>query len=206
VKRTIGLTVVVAAVVVALVVAGSLIWSKVAARSQASQLDGDAIRVAWPAPQAALIDQDGRPYRVADQQGKEVVLFFGYAHCPDICPTTLARLVQAKRLLGSAAHDVEVAFITVDPERDTVATLKRYVGLFDPHFYGLTGSHAALDAFYSAYHVWHQKLPNHGSAAGYLMAHSSSIYMLDRNGNLRVIHDWNDKPAALAHDMKAVLQ
>jgi len=206
VKRSIGLAAVVAAVVVVFVVAGSLIWSKIAARSQAPQLEGDAIHATLPAPQAALIDQNGRPYRIADQHGKEVVLFFGYAHCPDICPTTLARLVQAHRLLGSAARDVEVAFITVDPERDTVATLKRYVGLFDPHFYGLTGSHAALDAFYAAYHVWHQKLPNHGSAAGYLMAHSSSIYMLDRNGDLRVIHDWNDKPAALANDMKALLQ
>ncbi|MEO6914091.1 MAG: SCO family protein, partial [Candidatus Baltobacteraceae bacterium] len=157
-------------------------------------------------PQVALIDQDGRPFRIQDQRGKAVVLFFGYAHCPDICPTTLAKLKQADRLLGSEARNVVVAFITIDPERDTSAELKRYVHLFDPHFYGLTGSRTALDTFYAAYHVWHQKLPNHGSAAGYLMSHSSSIYMLDRNGELRVIHDWNDAPAELAHDMKALLQ
>ena len=109
-------------------------------------------------------------------------------------------------MLGCRPRDVTVAFITVDPGRDTVAALRRYVDLFDPHFYGLTGSRPALDTLYAAYHVWHQKLPNHGSTAGYLMAHGSAIYMLDREGRLRVIHDWSDSPTVLAHDMKALLQ
>ena len=179
-----------------------VLWSKA---SGGTKLDGNAIQSSLPGPQAALIDQDGRPFRLAAQRGKEVVLFFGYAHCPDICPTALAKLAKADRMLGADAQNVTVAFVTVDPERDTVAALKKYVALFNPHFYGLTGSQSALGTFYAAYHVWHQKLPNHGSAAGYLMAHSSSIYMLDRNGDLRVIHDWNDTPDVLAHDMKALL-
>lgn len=179
-----------------------VLWSKA---SGGAKLDGNAIQSSVPEPQAALIDQDGRPFRLPDERGKEVVLFFGYAHCPDICPTTLAKLVQADRLLGNDARNIAVAFVTVDPERDTVGALKKYVGLFSPHFYGLTGSQTALGTFYAAYHVWHQKLPNHGSAAGYLMAHSSAIYMLDRDGELRVIHDWSDTPAVLAHDMKALL-
>ena len=169
--------------------------------SQTLRLDGSEMQSATSEPQVALIDQDGRSFRLTDERGKEVVLFFGYAHCPDICPTTLAKLAQADRILGKA-NDVTVAFITVDPQRDTVSALKRYVDLFDPHFYGLTGSQAALNTLYAAYHVWHQRLPNHGSAAGYLMAHSSAIYMLDRNGRLRVIHDWSDSPAILAHDMQ----
>ncbi|MEO7039853.1 MAG: SCO family protein [Candidatus Elarobacter sp.] len=194
------------AALVACAVLGSLIWTHAAANFKSPQLDGTKIQSAAPEPEVALIDEDGRSFRLTGKRGKEVVLFFGYAHCPDVCPATLAKLAQADHSLGSQAGNVTVAFVTVDPQRDTISALKRYVGLFDPRFYGLTGSPKALGTFYSVYHVWHQKLPNHGSAAGYLMAHSSSIYMLDRDGHLRVIHDWSDSPAVLAHDMKALME
>lgn len=194
-----------AAVLVCGILAG-VIWRQVEARPPAAKLVGNAIDGTILEPQVALVDQDDRPFRLQDERGKALVLFFGYTHCPDICPTTMAKLVQADRLLGSKAHDVAVAFVTIDPQRDTVGTLKRYVDVFDPHFYGLTGTSAALDALYAGYHVWHQRLPNHGSAAGYSMAHSSSIYMLDRNGELRVIHDWSDPPSVLAHDLEVLLQ
>lgn len=167
--------------------------------------DGSAVQAAIPEPNVPLVDQYGKPFRLTDERGKELVLFFGYAHCPDVCPTTLAKLAQADRQLGSDANDVAVAFVTVDPDRDTAPALKRYVDLFNPHFFGVTGPQPSLDALYDAYHVWHEKLPNTGSAAGYLMAHSSAIYFLDRDGNVRVIHDWTDSPAALAHDMRALL-
>jgi protein SCO1 len=193
-----------AGTVVCIILAG-VIWNRYAANSQPVQLDGAQIQGQIPEPQVALVDQDGRPFRLTDQHGKELVLFFGYTHCPDICPTTLATLARADRLLGNEARDVTVAFVTVDPQRDTVAVLKRYVDLFDPHFYALTGSKTALETLYGSYHVWYQKLPSR-SAAGYLMAHSSTIYMLDRTGALRVIHNWNDSPVALEHDMKALLE
>lgn len=178
----------------------------VAGCSHPVPLDGTAIQSRTPAPQVALIDQNNHAFRLTDQRGKVVALLFGYTHCPDICPTTLAKLTRADRLLGSEARNVAVAFVTVDPQRDTPSVLKRYISLFDPRFYGLTGSDAALDTLYASYHVWHQRLPNQGSSAGYLMAHSSSVYVLDRNGDLRVIHDWSDSPVALAHDMKALLE
>lgn len=183
-----------------------VVRNKIVAHSPSLELDGTSIESAQPEPNVELIDQDGHPFRLIAKRGREVVLFFGYAHCPDICPTTLGKLAQADRSLGAQARNVVVAFVTVDPERDTVPVLKRYVRLFDRNFYGLTGSRSQLHAVYHAYHVWHQKLPNHGSAAGYLMAHSSTIYMLDRSGRLRVIHDWNDQTDELAHDMKALLQ
>ncbi len=204
-KRRLLLTIALPAAVFACIVLGSAIWGRFAANSQTTQLSGGGAQATMSEPPVALIDQDDRSFRFTDERGKEVVLLFGYAHCPDICPATLAKLARADRLLGSASRNVAVDFITVDPQRDTSATLKRFVDLFDAHFSGLTGSAAALDQVYAAYHVWHQRLPNHGSAAGYLMAHSSSIYLLDRDGNLRGIHDWTDSAAMLAHDMKALL-
>jgi protein SCO1 len=193
------------AIIVA-VVFGSLIWNRFIATTRSPQFEENAGLQKIPAPQVTLTDQNGRRFRLTDERGKAVVLFFGYAHCPDICPTTLARLAQANRSLGRQARQVVVAFVTVDPQRDTVSALKRYVDLFDPNFYGLTGTGPALNALYTAYHVWHQKLPNRGSAAGYLMAHSSAVYMIDRTGDLRAIHDWSDSPTVLAHAMSALLQ
>jgi protein SCO1/2 len=182
-----------------------VIWHRIAA-SALPQLEGTAVQTSVAEPGAVLVDQDGRAFRLAEQRGKELVLFFGYAHCPDICPTTLANLARADRMLGAQAKDVTVAFVTVDPARDALPLLKKYVALFNPSFFGLTGAPSALQDFYRAYRVWFQRLPNHGSSAGYLMAHSSAIYMLDPEGRLRVIHDWSDSPAALAHDMKALLE
>lgn len=198
------LVVALVAVIVGIALAGTAL-SRFVAGSRALALDGSAVQAAIPEPNVPLVDQDGKPFRLTNERGKELVLFFGYAHCPDVCPTTLAKLAQADRMLGSDAKDVAVAFVTVDPDRDTAPALKRYVDLFNPRFYGVTGPQPSLDALYDAYHVWHEKLPSHGSAAGYLMAHSSAIYMLDRNGNLRVIHDWTDSPTVLAHDMRALL-
>lgn len=157
------------------------------------------------APDFTLTDQDGKPFALADQRGNEVALFFGYTHCPDVCPTTMANLAGIVRDLTTAERQrVHVAFVTVDPDRDHPATLRKYVRLFNPTFYGLTGSEQQLDPVYQAYNVWHSKLP--GSAAtGYLVAHGSTIYLIDPRGQLRVMHDWNDSPQAIIHDIKELL-
>jgi protein SCO1/2 len=148
-----------------------------------------------------LVRQDGRPFRLADQRGKEVVLFFGYTHCPDICPTTMARLARMYHSLPESVKErIRVVFITIDPQRDTPAVLARYVALFDPRFIGLTGTQAALDRVYTAYGVLHERVAAHG-AVGYLMAHSSTIYLIDMEGALRVLHDWNADLAKLRSDV-----
>lgn len=180
-------------------------WSLIRDREPALALDGARIDAGPAAPNVVLVDQHGQPFDPARERGRVLVLFFGYAHCPDICPTTLAKVARAYRSLGTSAHDVTVAFVTVDPKRDTSAALAKYVALFDPHFLGVTGTPQALETMYRTYHVWHQELPNNGSAAGYLVAHSSSIYFLDQAGRLRTVHDWTDAPATLAHDMKALV-
>jgi protein SCO1/2 len=156
------------------------------------------------APDFTLTDQDGHRYTLSAHGGRERALFFGYTHCPDVCPTTLAALARAKRDLGAAGRTIDVIFVTVDPQRDTPQTLKRYVRLFDPSFVGLTGTQAELDPVLAAYHVYHQVLPAHG-ASGYLVAHGSSIDFIDASGRIRETGDWSDSPAELAHTMKKSL-
>src|SRR5665213_3607812 len=150
------------------------------------------------APDFTLTDQSGRPFRLADLRGHTVALFFGYTHCPDVCPTTLAALARAKRKLGPGGEALDVVLVTVDPARDTPATLKRYVRLFDPAFAGLTGSEAQLDPVYAAYHVYHRTAAGKGSANGYIVAHSSAVQFISPGGRLRGTGDWSDSPDELA--------
>ncbi|HEY5349302.1 MAG TPA: SCO family protein [Candidatus Lustribacter sp.] len=150
------------------------------------------------APDFTLTDQDGRPYTLSAHRGHAIALFFGYAHCPDVCPTTLAALARAKRKLGPGGEAFDVVFVTVDPARDTPATLRRYVRLFDPTFAGLTGSEAQLDPVYAAYHVYHRTAAGKGSANGYIVAHSSAVQFISPGGRLRGTGDWSDSPDELA--------
>ena len=149
-----------------------------------------------------LTDQDGKPYTLSSHRGHAIALFFGYAHCPDVCPTTLSALARAKHKLGATGDDFDVVLVTVDPARDDPATLKRYVHLFDPTFTGLTGSEAQLDPVYAAYHVYHEIGSGKGSANGYIVAHSSAVQFIAPNGRLRGTGDWSDSPDELATLMK----
>ncbi len=153
------------------------------------------------APDFTLTDQDGRPFTLSAQRGHPVVLFFGYTHCPDTCPTTLAHLARALRSPG-APQDARVVFVTVDPQRDSPAVLKRYVALFDPRFVGLTGSPAALEPVYTAYHTWHESLPPKTRGGDYEVAHGAAIYFIGRRGTVRTIGDWSDDTSTLRSDME----
>ena len=154
------------------------------------------------APDFKLTDQSGRPFRLSDLRGHTVALFFGYTHCPDVCPTTLAALARAKRKLGTDGARFDVVFVTVDPRRDTTAIVGKYVRLFDPSFIGLTGTEAQLAPVYTAYKVYHQALPAHGSAVGYLEAHSSTVDFIGPHGRIRSFGDWSDTPDELAAQVK----
>lgn len=150
------------------------------------------------APDFTLTDQDGKPYTLSAHRGEEIALFFGYTHCPDVCPTTLAALATAKRKLGSRAANFDVVMVTVDPKRDDAATMKRYVHQFNPGFVGLTGTETQLDPVYTEYHVYHQIGPSNGSANGYDVAHSSAVQFIAPDGRLRGVGDWSDSPDDLA--------
>ena len=157
------------------------------------------------APDFVLTDQNGHAFHFSQVRGKAAAVFFGYTHCTDVCPTTLMRLAQAKRLLGADASRVAVLFITVDPGRDVPSRLKIFVHTFDPAFVGLTGTQAQLKPVYKAFHVWLQRLPSR-DRNNYEMAHTSSITFLYPNGAWSGVGDWTDQPPALAADFRKALR
>jgi protein SCO1/2 len=150
------------------------------------------------APDFTLTDQNGQPYTLSAHRGHVIALFFGYAHCPDVCPTTLSALAVAKRKLGVAEPNFDVVLVTVDPKRDSPAVLKRYVHLFDPAFMAVTGSEASLDPVYAAYHIVHEIDTTHKSANGYTVDHSSVVQFISPAGKLRGTGNYSDTPDELA--------
>ena len=153
----------------------------------------------------ALTGHDGKPRVLEDFRGKLVVLFFGYTHCPDICPTTLADTAAALKTLGADAARVQVLFVTVDPERDTPELLAQYVPAFDPGFLGLSGDAAAIGRVAKEFKIFYEKRP--GAAPGaYTVDHSAQVYVLDAEGRLRLI-ERNERIAQdLAPDLRALLK
>jgi protein SCO1 len=127
----------------------------------------------------ALVDQDGNTVTERDLQGRPFLMFFGFTHCPDVCPTTLFEVSEVLRALGSDADKVGALFVTIDPERDTPDKLKDYLSSFDPHLRGLTGDPAAVTAMIKTFRVYARKVPQEN---GYTMDHYAGIYLMDKNG------------------------
>jgi protein SCO1 len=127
-----------------------------------------------------LIDQDGQPFRDQDLKGKTFLVFFGFTHCPDVCPTTLFEISEIMRKLGPEADRTAALFISVDPERDTPEAMKDYLSSFDPHLRGLTGDAASLAAVAKAYRVYYKKVPLEGG--DYTMDHTAIVYLMDKQG------------------------
>lgn len=140
-----------------------------------------------PAPDFTLADQHGQPFRLSEQRGKIVLLYFGFTACPDLCPTTLADLAVVRRKLGADAAPVQVALITLDPDRDTQDRMGRYVTGFDRTFIGLRGTPTELAPIMKAYGVTaiRRELPS--SALGYTIDHSSFVYVIDQSGKWRAL-------------------
>jgi protein SCO1/2 len=152
----------------------------------------------------ALNDQDGKPRTLADFKGKAVVIFFGYTHCPDVCPTTMAEMSAVMKQLGTDADRVQVLFVTVDPERDTPALLKQYVPAFDPRFIGLSGDAEATAKVAKEFRVFYQKVP--GKAEGsYTMDHTAASYVFDPQGRVRLFVRHGQGPDPIVHDLKILL-
>src|SRR4029079_5349745 len=127
-----------------------------------------------------LVDQDGKTVSDADMKGRPFLVFFGYTHCPDVCPTTLFEMSQMLHALGPDADRIGALFITVDPERDTPAVIKDYLSSFDPHLVGLTGDPATIAAVAKAYRVYFKKVPL--DQGGYTMDHTAIVYLMDKTG------------------------
>lgn len=154
------------------------------------------------APELALPSSAGGTLSLKAYRGKVVLLGFGFTSCPQVCPTTLAMLAQARKRLGAQASQVQVVYVTVDPERDDAARMRAYLGGFDKDFVGGTGSAAQLAAVRKAYGVMAEKKPLGNS---YSMAHSTSVYLIDRKGVLRGMMPYGRPPADYVHDVRILL-
>jgi protein SCO1 len=150
-----------------------------------------------------LTDENGKPFSDQDMKGRPYLVFFGFTHCPDICPTTLFEISQVLRKLGPDANRTGALFITVDPERDTPAVMKDYLSNFDPHLRGLTGDPAAIDAAIKAYRVYAKKVPLENG--DYTMDHTAIVYLMDKDGHFIAPFNLNRKPEAAADALRRYL-
>ena len=166
---------------------------------------------AFDPPQAAaefpdgLHASDGSELKLAHYRGKVVLLVFGFTHCPAVCPVTLATLAQARRELGADAGGLQVVYVTVDPERDDVATIRKYLAGFDASFVGATGQPQALETVRKRYGVTARRIAPAGGGADYGMSHSTSIYLIDRDGRLRALMPFGHSADDFAHDVRQLL-
>jgi protein SCO1/2 len=158
------------------------------------------------APAIGLTASDGGAFDLARYRGKLVVLEFGFTHCTEVCPVSLASLAQARKLLGAAAADVQVVFVTVDPARDSATRLRSYLAQFDPGFIGVTGKQQQVDAVLKAYGISATKKMAEGSKTEYTMHHSSYLYFVDRRGMLRALMPFGRPAAEIAHDAELLLR
>ena len=152
----------------------------------------------------ALTGTDGRPHTLETLKGKVTVVLFGFTQCPDICPSSLAELTQVMKLLGSQAAKVQVVLVTVDPERDTQEVLRAYVSGFDSQFLGLTGTPDQIKKAASSFKIYSAK--NAGVQGNYSVDHSASFFLLDAQGESRVLLANNIGAAAIAHDIQRLLR
>jgi len=146
----------------------------------------------------------GKAFGSKDFAGRIVVLTFGFTHCPDVCPTSLAALALAMENLGRDRERVQGVFVTVDPERDTPALLARYVGAFDPGFLGLAGDAKATREVARAFKVFYQKVPD--PSGGYTMDHSTGYYVIDSRGLTRLMFRYGLPPEDMAYDIRQLLR
>lgn len=159
-----------------------------------------------PAPALPLQGSDGKPFSLDRFKGKVVVLEFGFTNCVDVCPVTLAMLAQARDAMGPAAKDMQVLYVTVDPERDTVQHLHEVLGAVDPDFIGLTGTAEQLAAVEKAYGVTAEKVVIDAKKNQYAYAHSSFIYFIDPQGMLRALMPFGHPSEDVVHDVTLLLK
>lgn len=158
------------------------------------------------APDFSLTRASGEVFRLSEQRGKVVLLFFGYTSCPDICPTTLAEMKQTlDRLSPDNLEHVQVVFVTVDPKRDTPERIQEYVNHFNASFIGLSGSEQELAKIWNDYGIYRQEVPG-VSAAGYTVDHTARVMLIDRDGNLRVAFGFETPVDDVVHDLQLILK
>lgn len=165
---------------------------------------GAVLQSPQPAHNFTLPNHYGQDASLSDYEGKVVLLYFGYAACPDVCPTTLAELKEATDLLGERARDVQTIMITVDPERDTPEIMAEYLAHFHPSFLGLIGTEEEVAQIATYYGVFYQKQES-DSALGYLVDHTATVMLVDQDGYLRLLFPYGTEGAEIAEDIEYIL-
>ncbi len=146
----------------------------------------------------------GKPVSLEDFRGKVVLLFFGFTHCPDVCPTTLLKAAEVRKQLGGDAERMQVLFVTVDPERDSAEVLSKYVPAFDPSFIGLRGDQAETNKAAREFKVFFQKVPNRDGSS-YNVDHTAASYILDPEGRLRLFVRHTQPVEEIVSDLRQLL-
>jgi protein SCO1/2 len=161
-----------------------------------------------PYPQAAEIEltkSNGETFRLSEQKEKIVLLFFGYTSCPDVCPTTLAELNQVMEKLGDKTDQVQVVFVSVDPERDMPEKIQEYVEHFNEDFIGLSGNPDELQIIWDNYGIFRERVESE-SAFGYIINHTARTYLVDQNGSLRLSYGFQTPVEDMVHDIEILLK
>ena len=166
---------------------------------------GTVINPPLPLTDFALQTANEEVFRLSEQKGKIVLLFFGYTSCPDVCPTTLATFKQVYERLGDDAQKIKFVMITADPERDTPDKVAEYAARFNPEFIGLSGDIAKREAIWKELGVFVEKQDS-GSAAGYLVSHTSSVYVLDQSGDLIMTFPYGTSATDMVNDLTQLLK
>lgn len=151
-----------------------------------------------------LTDHNGKPRTLDEFKGKAVALFFGYTHCPDVCPSTMTDMKRTMKLLGPKADELQVLFVTLDPDRDTQAVLAKFVPSFDKRFLGLYGDTAQIEATAKTFKIFVNKVPTK-KGSDYTIDHSAGMYIFDKQGKIRLYVDYGEKPEDIANDIKQIL-
>jgi protein SCO1/2 len=183
-----------------LCVASGLLW----ACSGKPTFNGIDITGADYAKTFNLTDHQGQMRTLPDFKGKVLVLFFGYTQCPDVCPTSMTELAQAKRLLGADGDKLQGLFVSVDPARDTPEVMKAYMANFDPSFLALYAKDDQLPDLAKAFKVYYKKVEG-PTPTSYTMDHSAGSYVYDTQGRVRLYHRYNSGAQVLADDLKKLL-
>jgi protein SCO1 len=152
-----------------------------------------------------LTDDSGQRFELSSLRGKAVLIFFGYTSCPDACPTTLSKLSSVYRKLGDDAKSVKTLYVSVDPERDTPAVLKADLGSFHLDALGLTGTKPEIDKVVSLYGAAYEMIPTPTSAMKYTVAHTTTVYALDRLGRTRILFSYDAKVDEIVEGLQAIL-
>lgn len=171
--------------------------------AEADSLKAGVFSPPHPAPEFTLGSSNGAPLSLSQYRGKVVALAFGFSHCAEVCPVTLATLAQARKALGLQGRDMQVIYVTVDPERDDAARMKSWLAAFDPTFIGGTGNKQALDAVDKLYGVSATKIT---TTSGDSFGHSSSVYLIDRDGRLRAMMPYGHGAEDYVHDVRLLMR